>query len=118
MSSLRASATIIVLRVPPRPSDARFQNHWKDYRIKGRDRLKTMTLDAGEFIRRFLLHVLPSGFHRIRHYGLFARAVRARNIERARQLLAASTPENAQTEADHETKHLRLRVDAPVAAAE
>ena len=38
---------------------------WKDYRIKGRDRLKTMTLDAGEFIRRFLLHVLPSGFHRI-----------------------------------------------------
>ena len=51
---------------------------WKDYRIKGRDRLKTMTLDAAEFIRRFLLHVLPSGFHRIRHYGLFAGAVRAR----------------------------------------
>ena len=44
----------------------------EDYRIKGRDRLKTMTLDAREFIRRFLLHVLPSGFHRIRHYGLFA----------------------------------------------
>src|SRR5271165_6300501 len=43
---------------------------WKDYRIKGRDRLKTMTLDATEFIRRFLLHVLPNGFHRIRHYGL------------------------------------------------
>jgi hypothetical protein len=41
---------------------------WKDYRIKGRDRLKTMSLDAGEFIRRFLLHVLPSGFHRIRNY--------------------------------------------------
>ena len=61
---------------------------WKDYRIKGRDRLKTMTLDADEFIRRFLLHVLPSGFHRIRHYGLFASAVRAQNIERARQLLA------------------------------
>ncbi len=56
---------------------------WKDYRIKGRDRLKTMTLDAAEFIRRFLLHVLPSGFHRIRHYGLFASAVRALNIERA-----------------------------------
>jgi Putative transposase/Transposase zinc-binding domain len=77
---------------------------WKDYRIKGRDRLKTMTLDAGEFIRRFLLHLLPSGFHRIRHYGLFAGAVRARNIERARQLLAASTPESAQTEADDETE--------------
>ena len=58
---------------------------WKDYRIKGRDRLKTMTLEAPEFIRRFLLHVLPSGFHRIRHYGLFAGAVRAQNIERARQ---------------------------------
>ena len=50
---------------------------WKDYRIQGRDRLKSMTLDAAEFIRRFLLHVLPSGFHRIRHYGLFAGAVRA-----------------------------------------
>jgi Putative transposase/Transposase zinc-binding domain len=57
---------------------------WKDYRIKGRDRLKSMTLDAAEFIRRFLLHVLPSGFHRIRHYGLFASTVRARNIERVR----------------------------------
>ena len=49
-----------------------------------------MTLDPAEFIRRFLLHVLPSGFHRIRHYGLFAGTVRRRNIERARQLLAAS----------------------------
>ena len=39
---------------------------WKDYRIKGRDRTRTMTLDSAEFIRRFLLHVLPSGFHRIR----------------------------------------------------
>ncbi len=66
---------------------------WKDYRIKSRDRLKTMTLATHEFIRRFLLHVLPSGFHRIRHYGLFAGTVRARNIERARQLLAAA--ENA-----------------------
>jgi hypothetical protein len=62
---------------------------WKDYRIKEGDRLKTMTLEPAEFIRRFLMHVLPSGFHRIRHYGLFASAVRARNIERARALLAA-----------------------------
>ena len=79
---------------------------WKDYRIKGRDRLKTMTLDAAEFIRRFLLHVLPSGFHRIRHYGLFAGTVRARNIERVRQLLAASTasPERARAEADSEAE--------------
>jgi hypothetical protein len=79
---------------------------WKDYRIKGRDRLKTMTLDAGEFIRRFLLHVLPSGFHRIRHYGLFAGTVRAHNIERARQALAAPkvSPQSAPTEANSETE--------------
>ena len=63
---------------------------WKDYRIKSGDRLKTMTLAAHEFIRRFLLHVLPSGFHRIRHYGLSAGAMRANNIERVRQLLAAA----------------------------
>ena len=70
--------------------DAGVTFKWKDYRIKGRDRLKTMTLDAAEFIRRFLMHVLPSGFHRIRHYGLFASAVRARNIERVRALLAVA----------------------------
>src|SRR3989441_699265 len=45
---------------------------WKDYRIEGRDRYKVMTLATHEFIRRFLIHVLPGGFHRIRHYGLFA----------------------------------------------
>ena len=79
---------------------------WNDYRIKGRDRLKSMTLDAAEFIRRFLLHGLPSGFHRIRHYGLFAGTVRTHNIERARQLLAASTapPERERAEADNETE--------------
>jgi hypothetical protein len=66
---------------------------WKDYRVEGRDRFKTMTLAAHEFIRRFLLHMLPSGFHRIRHYGLIAGAARADNITRARQLLAAA--ENA-----------------------
>ncbi len=74
---------------------------WKDYRIKGHGRLKTMTLDAAEFIRRFLLHVLPSGFHRIRHYGLIASTVRADNIERARQLLVPSkaSPESAPADA-------------------
>jgi hypothetical protein len=79
---------------------------WKDYRIKGHDRLKTMTLDAAEFIRRFLLHVLPSGFHRIRHYGLFAGTVRADNIERARQLLARPklSPQSAHAEVDSETE--------------
>ena len=45
---------------------------FKDYRLKGRKRYKTMTLDTHEFIRRFLIHVLPKGQHRIRHYGLFA----------------------------------------------
>jgi len=63
---------------------------WKDYRRDERDRYKTMTLDAQEFIRRFLIHVLPTGFHRIRHYGLFASAARAKNIVRIRELLAAS----------------------------
>ena len=51
-----------------------------------------MTLDADEFIRRFLIHVLPHGFHRIRHYGLFANGNRADNITRARQLLGAPEP--------------------------
>ena len=74
----------------------------EDYRIKGRDRLKTMTLDAAEFIRRFLLHVLPSGFHRIRHYGLFAGAVRTRNIDRIRQMLAS--PDTSPAEADREAE--------------
>jgi hypothetical protein len=61
---------------------------WKDYRIEGRDRYKLMTLATDEFIRRFLIHVLPRGFHRIRHYGLFAKAACADNIARARELLA------------------------------
>ena len=61
---------------------------WKDYRAKGRDKAKVMTLPTNEFIRRFLIHVLPSRFHRIRHYGLFANTVRAQNIARTRELLA------------------------------
>jgi Putative transposase/Transposase zinc-binding domain len=60
---------------------------WKDYRAKGRTRYKTMTLGSDEFMRRFLLHVLPSGFHRIRHYGLIANAGRKENLARARVLL-------------------------------
>src|SRR6478752_4602949 len=64
----------------------------KDYRIEGPGRHTTMTLDAGEFIRRFLIHVLPKGFHRIRHYGLFASANRAKTIARARELLGLATP--------------------------
>jgi hypothetical protein len=70
---------------------------WKDYRVDGPDRAKIMTLAPGEFIRRFLSHVLPAGFHRIRHYGLFANSSRADNIVRARQLLnvPARQPESA-----------------------
>jgi hypothetical protein len=72
---------------------------WKDYRADGRTRHKTMTLATPEFIRRFLLHVLPSGFHRIRHYGLFANGQRRNAIARARQLLDAATAEAAATQA-------------------
>ena len=65
---------------------------WKDYRArdgaKGREWIKTMTLGADEFIRRFLLHVLPEGFHRIRHYGLFATGQCKANVARVRSLLA------------------------------
>ena len=60
---------------------------WKDYRRKGRVRYKTMTLTADEFMRRFLLHVLPAGFHRIRHYGLIANTTRNNNLAKARALL-------------------------------
>ena len=60
---------------------------WKDYRAHGRTRYKTMTLSTDEFMRRFLLHVLPSGFHRIRHYGLLANANRKTHIAMARELL-------------------------------
>jgi hypothetical protein len=66
---------------------------WKDYRAKARVRQKVMTLNTDEFIRRFLIHVLPTGFHRIRHYGLFANGGRTRNIARARQLLCVPTPQ-------------------------
>jgi hypothetical protein len=65
---------------------------WKDYRAEGDERFKVMTLTTNEFIRRFLIHVLPDGFHRIRHYGLFANGCRADNIARARELLAVPTP--------------------------
>jgi Putative transposase/Transposase zinc-binding domain len=61
---------------------------WKDYRAQGRARFKVMTLAVDEFIRRFLLHVLPGGFHRIRHYGLFANGGRADNIAQVRHLLS------------------------------
>ena len=65
---------------------------WKDYRAEGRTRQKLMTLSSQEFMRRFLLHVLPRGFHRIRHYGLLAHARRKANLATARALLHAPAP--------------------------
>jgi hypothetical protein len=66
---------------------------WKDYRIKNRDRQKVMRLATSEFIRRFLIHVLPEGFHRIRHYGLLASSRRKINIAKVRTLLGAQRAE-------------------------
>jgi hypothetical protein len=63
---------------------------WKDYRDNGSHKVKVMRLGAGEFIRRFLLHVLPNGFHRIRYYGLFANGHRAEKLLLCRTLLDAS----------------------------
>jgi hypothetical protein len=73
---------------------------WKDYRAKGRERMKVMTLQTDEFIRRFLIHVLPSGFHRIRHYGLFANGERAKNLARARELLGVSSTQSEPGDAE------------------
>ncbi len=83
---------------------------WKDYRAKGRNPWTTMTLTAGEFIRRFLIHVLPSGFHRIRHYGLFANGGRAENLARARQMLDLPAPQD-------ETKPV-IQADQPASLAQ
>jgi hypothetical protein len=83
---------------------------WKDYRIEGPGRYKTMTLPTHEFIRRFLMHVLPKGLHRIRHYGLFANGHRVANIARARELLGVPSgskkPEAADTTAADERRVL------------
>jgi Putative transposase len=75
----------------------------EDYRIDGPGRSKTMTLSPGEFIRRFLLHLLPKGFHRIRHYGLLAGTAKAQMLAKARELLAVSATE---PEADVATEHV------------
>ena len=73
---------------------------WKDYRDKGKTRHKTMTLTTDEFMRRFLLHVLPSGFHRIRHYGLLANAGRHDNLARVRDLLQVAPANTEPMSAD------------------
>jgi hypothetical protein len=72
--------------------DAGVAFRWKDYRADGPARWKTMRFHPHEFIRRFLLHVLPKGFHRIRHYGILASANRAKSIAKARVLLSVAPP--------------------------
>jgi hypothetical protein len=84
---------------------------YKDYRIKGAGRYKTMTLKPGEFIRRFLIHVLPNGFHRIRHYGLLASGTKTKTIARARELIAAVTP--VQTAQKQQTPDSTAATDKP-----
>ena len=80
-------------------TDATVSFRWKDYRHEGRN--KVMTLDAGEFMRRFLLHVLPPGFHRIRHFGLLANGHRAARLALCRGTLAApATGEGQGADAD------------------
>ncbi len=74
---------------------------WKNYRANGRARQKLMHLATDEFIRRFLLHVLPKGFHRIRHYGLFANGARVRNVKTIRRLLNAALNRNQHAPADN-----------------
>jgi len=72
----------------------------KDYRVKGSGRHKTMTLETAEFIRRFLIHVLPKGQHRIRHYGFFGNGNRSANIARIRELLRAKAPDANHNDGD------------------
>ncbi len=87
---------------------------WKDYHIKSGDRQKVMRLATPEFIRRFLSHVLPNGFHRIRHYGLLASSARKVNITTIRALLCVQRPEHATApETKAELIPLTLREPCP-----
>ena len=86
--------------------DGRVRFRWKDYRHH--DKTKVMSLEAGEFIRRFLLHVLPSGFHRIRHFGFLANGHRAGNLALCRRLLAVPPPEPVEPAADYRERYRRL----------
>src|SRR3954452_17323409 len=88
-----------------RLADGQVSFTWKDYRHHGKT--KVMTLTAGEFMRRFLLHTVPDGFHRIRHLGFLANGHRTAKLARCRALLAAPTPEPAPAESYRE-RHLRL----------
>ena len=80
----------------------------KDYRASAGERATVMTLALGEFIRRFLIHVLPDGFHRIRHYGLLANGGRTDNITRARQLLNLPPTQNEPSDNTDDSKSQTL----------
>jgi len=96
---IKANATSVTFRV-------------KNYRLKGPVRYTSMTLAAGEFIRRFLIHVLPQGFHRIRHYGLFAGAPKAEQIATARKLLGTPEP-NISSETNNRDEAADHTLDPP-----
>jgi hypothetical protein len=100
-------------------ADGQVSFRWKDYRHH--DKLKVMTLNADEFIRRFLLHVLPKNFHRIRVYGYLANGQRAGKLALCRSLLAAPSPEPTPAPADYRERYRQLTapsICAPAAAAE
>jgi hypothetical protein len=94
---------------------------WKDYRVRGnapgKSWIKSMTLPAEEFIRRFLMHVLPSGFHRIRHYGLLASQKRAANIARLRELIAAAKGAETPPDDSGATSEKPQRTEQPETSA-
>jgi len=87
-------------------AEGRVSFRWRDYRHHNKS--KIMTLAGGEFIRRFLLHTLPDGFHRIRHYGFLANGHRAAMLERCRKLLNAPTPAPVALPADYRERYRRL----------
>jgi hypothetical protein len=100
------------MRCSTRAADGRSVTFtYKDYRIEGAGRYKRMTLETGEFIRRFLIHVLPKGFHCIRHYGLLASGACAENLATMRVLIAMAAPASKRKQAD---KAEALAVAAPV----
>jgi len=89
-----------------RLDQGRVSFRWKDYRHH--DKPKIMNLDADEFIRRFLLHVLPKGFRRIRHYGFLANGQRTAKLARVRALLATPPPPRVPPPADYRERYARL----------
>jgi hypothetical protein len=86
--------------------DGQVRFHWKDYRQPGRPNV--MTLQAGEFLRRFLLHVLPDGFRRIRHFGYLANAHRTTKLTAIRALLDVAEPEARPEPADYRERYVQL----------